>query len=159
MLGEQRNQNHTGFWMNIFDLGHFSFRILYSNVLLKIYHIIQVFGAHFLPFEHTFPVIPPTLSYQLSKLQKKFQEENVWGRCCWETFPCMAGRPVPNNASWSLGPICQICVKFVCNFMQFHVFHADENVFTVFSPRGAAAEPCSRWRYTTSQKIGHCLNI
>ena len=122
MLGEQRNQNHTGFWMNIFDLGHFSFRILYSNVLLKIYHIIQVFGAHFLPFEHTFPVIPPTLSYQLSKLQKKFQEENVWGRCCWETFPCMAGRPVPNNASWSLGPIFQISAKFDCNFMQFRVF-------------------------------------
>ena len=72
MLGEQRNQNHTGFWMNIFWLGHLSFKFI----------IIQIFGAHFWPLWAHLPSIPPILLYQLSKLHK-----NVSGRCCRKTFP------------------------------------------------------------------------
>ena len=69
---KQRNQNHTGFWTNIFWLGHLSFRFI----------IIEIFGARFWPLWAHLPSIPPTLSYQLSKLHK-----NVSGRCCRETFP------------------------------------------------------------------------
>ena len=68
---KQRNQNHTGFWTNIFWLGHLSFRFI----------IIEIFGARFWPLWAHLPSVLLTLSYQLSKLHK-----NVSGRCCRETF-------------------------------------------------------------------------